>query len=135
MTTPDATLVQGLRAGMRGPVLVASDPGYDETRAIWNAMIDRRPALIARCIGVSDVLAGLRCAKEHSMALSMRGGGHNIAGLAVGPEIYGGPVAGRAESAPEVLEAFRRLAGEAPPELTLVGLMRRRGWARACTAS
>jgi FAD/FMN-containing dehydrogenase len=251
MTTLDATLVQGLRAGLRGPVLVAGDTGYDETRAIWNAMIDRRPALIARCIGVSDVLACVRFAREHSLALSMRGGGHNIAGLAVaegglmldlslmrgvwvdpdarvaraqggcllgdvdretqlhglaaalgfvsatgvagltlgggfgylsrrfgwtsdgvrsmdlvtadgrqvrasekenadlfwglrggggnfgvvtgieyalhpiGPEIVGGPVAWRAESAPEVLEAFRRAAADAPPELTLVAVMRK----------
>ncbi len=251
MTSLDPTLVQGLRAGLRGPVLAASDPGYDETRAIWNAMIDRRPALIARCIGVSDVLACVRFAREHSLALSMRGGGHNIAGLAlaeggllvdlslmrgvwvdpasrvaraqggcllgdvdretqlhglaaalgfvsatgcagltlgggfgylsrrfgwtsdgvramelvtadgrqvrasekenqdlfwglrggggnfgvvtgieyelhpVGPEIYGGPVAWRAESAAEVLELFRTLASEAPRELTLVGVMRK----------
>lgn len=251
MTTLDATLVQGLRAGLRGPVLVAGDPGYDETRAIWNAMIDRRPAIIARCIGVSDVLACVRFAREHSLSLSMRGGGHNIAGLAVtegglmldlslmrgvwvdpaarlaraqggcllgdvdretqlhglaatlgfvsatgiagltlgggfgylsrrfgwtsdgvrsmdlvtadgrqvrasekenadlfwglrggggnfgvvtgieyelhpvGPEIVGGPVAWRAESAPEVLDAFRRTAAGAPPELTLVALMRK----------
>jgi len=251
MTTLDATLVQGLRAGLRGPVLVTGDPGYDETRAIWNAMIDRRPALIARCIGVSDVLACVRFAREHSLPLSMRGGGHNIAGLAVaegglmldlslmrgvwvdpaarvaraqggcllgdvdretqlhglaaalgfvsatgiagltlgggfgylsrrfgwtsdtvrsmelvtadgrqvhasekenadlfwglrggggnfgvvtgieyelqevGPEIVGGPVAWRAESAPEVLEAFRRTAASAPPELTLVAVMRK----------
>jgi FAD/FMN-containing dehydrogenase len=247
----DATLVQGLRAGLRGPLILAGDPGYDETRAIWNAMIDRRPAIIARCIGVSDVLACVRFAREHSLALSMRGGGHNIAGLAlaeggllldlslmrgvwvdpaarlaraqggcllgdvdretqlhglaaalgfvsatgvagltlgggfgylsrrfgwtsdgvrsmelvtadgrlvrasekenadlfwglrggggnfgvvtgieyelhpVGPEIVGGPVAWRAESAPEVLEAFRRTAAEARPELTLVAAMRK----------
>jgi FAD/FMN-containing dehydrogenase len=251
MTTLDVTLVQGLRAGLRGPVLVAGDPGYDETRAIWNAMIDKRPALIARCLGVSDVLACVRFAREHSLTLSMRGGGHNIAGLAlaerglmldlslmrgvwvdtaarvaraqggcllgdvdretqlhglaaalgfvsatgvagltlgggfgylsrrfgwtsdgvrsmelvtangrqlrasekenadlfwglrggggnfgvvtgieyelhpVGPEIVGGPVAWRAESAPEVLEAFRRTAADAPPELTLVAVMRK----------
>src|SRR5262245_8602515 len=72
----DAAQVQGLRGAVRGPVLVAGDPGYDETRAIWNAMIDRRPAVIARCIGAADVLACLRFAREHSLALSMRGGGH-----------------------------------------------------------
>lgn len=246
----EAGAVSSLRAGMRGPVLLAGDPGYDETRAIWNAMIDRRPALIARCIGVSDVIACVRFAREHSLALSMRGGGHNIAGLALaeggllldlslmrgvfvdpaarvaraqggcllgdvdretqlhglaavlgfvsatgvagltlgggfgylsrrfgwtsdnvramelvtadgrmlraseqenadlfwglrggggnfgvvtsidyelyplGPEIVGGPIAWRAESAPEVLEAFRRLASEAPRELTLVCVVR-----------
>jgi FAD/FMN-containing dehydrogenase len=247
----EAALVTALRAAMRGPVIAAGEPGYDETRAIWNAMIDRRPALIARCIGVSDVIACLRFARERSLAFSMRGGGHNIAGLAlveggllvdlslmrgvwvdpaarvaraqggcllgdvdretqlhglaavlgfvsatgvagltlgggfgylsrrfgwtsdnvrsmelvtadgrmvrasekenadlfwglrggggnfgvvtgidyelypVGPEIVGGPIAWRAESAPEVLEAVRRLAAEAPPELTLVAVMRK----------
>ena len=247
----DAAVVQGLRAGLRGPVLLAGDSGYDETRAIWNAKIDRRPAIIARCIGVSDVIACVRFARDHSLALSVRGGGHNIAGLAlaeggllldlslmrgvwvdpaarvaraqggcllgdvdretqlhglaavlgfvsatgcagltlgggfgylsrrfgwtsdnvrsmdlvtadgrtvraseaenaelfwglrggggnfgvvtgidydlyaVGPEIVGGPIAWRAESAPEVLEFFRRTVAEAPRELTLVGLMRK----------
>jgi FAD/FMN-containing dehydrogenase len=247
----DDGAVSPLRAGLRGPVLVAGEPGYDETRAIWNAMIDRRPALIARCIGVSDVIACVRFAREHGLALSMRGGGHNIAGLSlceggllldlslmrgvfvdaaarvaraqggcllgdvdretqlhglaavlgfvsatgvagltlgggfgylsrrfgwtsdnvrsmdlvtadgrmvraseqenaelfwglrggggnfgvvtsidyelypVGPEILGGPIAWRAESAPEVLEAFRRLANEAPRELTLVCVVRK----------
>jgi FAD/FMN-containing dehydrogenase len=251
MKTLDASLVQGLRAGLRGPVVAPTDPGFDETRAIWNAMIDRRPALVARCLGVSDVLACVRFAREQGLAISIRGGGHNIAGLAlaeggllvdlslmrgvwvdsgarvaraqggcllgdvdretqlhglaaalgfvsatgcagltlgggfgylsrrfgwtsdgvrsmdlvtadgrqvraseeenadlfwglrggggnfgvvtgieyelhpVGPEIYGGPVAWRAESAAEVLEVFRRLVDEAPPELTLVAVMRK----------
>ena len=250
MATLDASVIQGLRSGMRGVVIAPSDPGYDETRAIWNAMIDRRPALIARCVGVADVLASVKFAREHSLSLSIRGGGHNIAGLAlaegglladlslmrgvwvdaaarvaraqagcllgdldretqlhglaaalgfvsatgiagltlgggfgylsrrfgwtsdgvrsmdlvtadgrqvrasekenadlfwglrggggnfgivtgieyelhpVGPEIYGGPIAWRAEAAPEVLEAFRKLAAEAPPELTLVAVVR-----------
>ena len=247
----DAGAAQALRAALRGPVLLAGDPGYDETRAIWNAMIDRRPALIARCIGTADVIACVRFAREHGMALSMRGGGHNIAGLAlveggllvdlslmrgvfvdpaarvaraqggcvlgdvdretqlhglaavlgfvsatgiggltlgggfgylsrrfgwtsdnvrgmelvtaegklvrasekenadlfwglrgggsnfgvvtaidyelypVGPEIYGGALAWPADSAPAVHEAFERLAAEAPPELTLVTLLRK----------
>ena len=83
MTTIDAGLVQGLRAAMRGPVLAPSDTGYDETRAIWNAMIDRKPAAIARCLGTADVIAALRFAREQKLALSIRGGGHNIAGLAL----------------------------------------------------
>jgi FAD/FMN-containing dehydrogenase len=247
----DPALVQGLRGALRGPVLVSGDSGYDETRAIWNAMIDRRPAVIARCLGASDVIACVRFAREHGIALSMRGGGHNIAGLAlaeggllvdlslmrgvfvdpaariaraqggcllgdidretqlhgqaavlgfvsatgasgltlgggfgylsrrfgwtsdnvrsmelvtaegrlvrasekenadlfwglrggggnfgvvtgidfelqsVGPEIVGGPVAWRAESAGEVLEAFRKMAHDGPPELCLVAVMRK----------
>ena len=76
-------LVDGLRAALRGPLLLAGDAGYEDARSLWNAMIDRRPALVARCIGVSDVLAGVRFARESGIALSMKGGGHNISGLAV----------------------------------------------------
>jgi FAD/FMN-containing dehydrogenase len=79
----DQKLVDGLRASLRGPLLLAGDAGYDDARSIWNAMIDRRPALIARCLGVADVVAGLRFARESGIALSMKGGGHNISGLAV----------------------------------------------------
>lgn len=75
--------VDGLRAALRGPLLRAGDTGYDEARSLWNAMIDRRPALVARCIGVADVLAGVRFARETGIALSLKGGGHNISGLAV----------------------------------------------------
>jgi FAD/FMN-containing dehydrogenase len=75
--------VDELRAALRGPLLLAGDAGYDESRSLWNAMIDRRPALVARCIGVSDILAGLRFARESGIALSLKGGGHNISGLAV----------------------------------------------------
>ena len=242
--------VEGLRASLRGPLLLAGDAGYDDARSVWNAMIDRRPALVARCLGVADIVAGLRFARESGIALSIKGGGHNISGLAVaegglmldlslmrgvwvdprsriaraqagcllgdvdretqlhglaavlgfvsatgvagltlgggfgyasrrfgwtsdnvrsmdvvtadgrlvhaseeenadlfwglrggggnfgvvtgveyvlypvGPEIYGGAVAWRADEAPRVLEMFREAAAEAPPELTLVAAMR-----------
>ena len=79
----DPTTITGLRARLRGPLLLPGDPGYDDARSVWNAMIDRRPALIARCLGVADVVAGVRFAREHGLALSIKGGGHNIAGLAV----------------------------------------------------
>jgi FAD/FMN-containing dehydrogenase len=83
-TSPvDAKLADQLRAKMRGPVLLQGDPSYDECRSIWNAMIDRRPALIARCIGVADIVSGVNFAREHALPLSIKGGGHNIAGLAV----------------------------------------------------
>jgi FAD/FMN-containing dehydrogenase len=77
------TLAKELRGRMRGPVLSAADPGYDESRSLWNAMIDRRPAVIVRCLGAADVVAGVRAAREHGLPLSVKGGGHNIAGLAV----------------------------------------------------
>jgi len=71
------------RGQFRGALLRASDPTYDEVRLVWNAMIDRRPALIARCTGTADVLAAVRFARAHRLLSSVRGGGHNIAGLAV----------------------------------------------------
>ena len=78
---PDA--LQAFRAAFKGAVLTPEDAGYDETRAIWNAMIDRRPGLIARCTGTADVVQAVRFARQHKVLLSVRGGGHNIAGLAV----------------------------------------------------
>jgi FAD/FMN-containing dehydrogenase len=250
LLTLDRRLLETLRAALCGPLLVAGDPGYEEARSVWNGMIDRRPALVARCLGVADVVAGVNFARETGIALSMKGGGHNIAGLAVaesglmldlslmrgvwveassrtaraqagcllgdvdretqlhglaavlgfvsatgiagltlgggfgylsrrfgwtsdtvrsmevvaadgrlvraseqenpdlfwglrggggnfgvltsleyelhpvGPEVFGGAVAWRAEDAPEVLEMFRRRAADAPPELSLVAAMR-----------
>jgi FAD/FMN-containing dehydrogenase len=75
--------LDGLKTRLRGPVLVAGDAGYEESRAVWNAMIDRRPAAVVRCLGTADVIAGVRFALEHDLLLAIKGGGHNIAGLAV----------------------------------------------------
>ncbi len=79
----DSSRVDALRMALRGTLIGASDAGYHEARAIWNGMIDRRPALIARCIGTADIIACVNFARETGIALSMKGGGHNIAGLAV----------------------------------------------------
>jgi FAD/FMN-containing dehydrogenase len=72
-----------LRQQLRGEVLEPDDVGYDAARRVWNAMIDRRPALIARCTGVADVIGAVGFARERGLSVSVRGGGHNIAGLAV----------------------------------------------------
>src|SRR5438045_8796519 len=72
-----------LRPKLRGALLLPADPGYDESRSIWNAMIDRRPAAIARCLGVADVVTCVNFAREHHLPLAIKGGGHNISGLAV----------------------------------------------------
>ena len=76
-------LANDLKTRVRGPLLRPGEPGYDEARAIWNAMIDRKPALIVRCLGVADVVACVNAAREHGVPLCIKGGGHNIAGLAV----------------------------------------------------
>ncbi len=79
---PSGALI-ALRAAVAGEVLVAGDPGYDAARAVWNAMIDRHPAVIVRCRTSNDVVAGVNAAREHGLPVSVRGGGHNVAGHAV----------------------------------------------------
>lgn len=82
-TTVNASEIEALAARLRGSVLEAGDASYDEARSVWNAMIDRRPGLIIRCAGTSDVVHAVRFAREHNLLVSVRGGGHNIAGNAV----------------------------------------------------
>jgi len=72
-----------LRGRMRGAVLTPNDDEYDAARQIWNAMIDRRPGVIARCTGPEDVRTAIAFARENDLAISIRAGGHNIAGLAL----------------------------------------------------
>ena len=69
-----------LASSLRGPLVRAEDPGYESTRAIWNAMIDRRPAAFARCSGVADVRRAVDFARKNRLLISIRGGGNNIAG-------------------------------------------------------
>src|SRR5262245_9254299 len=82
VTLPTKTL-GALRGGLRGSLCLPGEAGYDEARTIWNAMIDRRPAAIVRAAGASDVIQAVRLAAQHGLVLSVRGGGHNIAGNAV----------------------------------------------------
>jgi FAD/FMN-containing dehydrogenase len=72
-----------LAAGFRGELIGPGDAAYDAARAVWNAMIDRRPALIARCSGTADVIRAVRFARRGGLLVSVRGGGHNVAGKAV----------------------------------------------------
>ena len=71
------------KSGFRGMLIKPGEPGYDEARSVWNAMIDRRPSLIARCLGVADVAMCVDFARQHGLTLCVKGGGHNISGLAV----------------------------------------------------
>ena len=75
--------LETFRSGLRGALCLSGEEGYDEARTIWNAMIDRHPAVIVRAAGPSDVIHTVRLAGEHGLLLSVRGGGHNIAGNAV----------------------------------------------------
>ncbi|MFN0123094.1 MAG: FAD-binding oxidoreductase [Blastocatellia bacterium] len=82
-TTLAATVVEEFRACLRGQLLGPADMGYDDARRIWNGMIDRRPALIARCAGAADVISCVNFARARQLPVAVRGGGHNIAGHAV----------------------------------------------------
>ena len=82
-TVLDEQSVHGLRHELRGRVMVPGDDDYDDARRVWNGLIDKRPALIARCTGVADVVAAVNFAREHDLPVAIRGGGHNVAGSSV----------------------------------------------------
>jgi len=75
--------IDELRMTMRGPLLCAGQPGYDEARVIFNGMFDRRPALIARCRGAADVIDAVRFASRRRLLTAVRGGGHSVAGASM----------------------------------------------------
>jgi hypothetical protein len=78
-----ADSIEGLGEQVEGEVLVSGQPGYDDARAVWNAMIDRKPALIVRCKQATDVVKAVTYALDYDLPMSIRGGGHNVAGHAV----------------------------------------------------
>src|SRR5437667_5120109 len=78
-----AEKVSSFRAHHRGQVIEPGDAEYDSARKVYNAMIDRKPRLIARCADVADVIAAVRFGRENELLVSIRGGGHNAAGLGV----------------------------------------------------
>jgi FAD/FMN-containing dehydrogenase len=75
--------LEALRAAMGGPVFGPEDEGYDDARKVWNADIDRRPAVIARCTSTADVGTAIAFAREAGLEISVRGGAHNAAGTAI----------------------------------------------------
>ncbi|SDE33386.1 FAD-binding oxidoreductase [Paraburkholderia lycopersici] len=83
MSSLSSDSIETLKGALRGEVLQPGDTGYDEARQIWNAMIERRPALIVRCQGCADVRRAVAFARETALPLAVRGGGHNIAGSAL----------------------------------------------------
>lgn len=82
MTTLNPNEVQALATQLKGQIIRPGNADYDEARAVWNGMIDKYPALIARCASVEDVVASVNFAREHGLVLAVRGGGHNVAGHA-----------------------------------------------------
>lgn len=83
MISLQSGVVEEFKSKVRGEVLLPADSGYDDARSIWNAMIDRWPAMIVRCAGVADIMRSVALARDLGLPLSIRGGGHNIAGNAV----------------------------------------------------
>ncbi|MCA9876156.1 MAG: FAD-binding oxidoreductase [Thermomicrobiales bacterium] len=79
--TIDAAAIQELAAALRGRLITPADPGYDDARALYNAMIDKRPALIVQCADVADVITAVGFARDHELLVAIRGGGHNGPGL------------------------------------------------------
>lgn len=83
MTTLLNEPIEKLKTSVKGRVVLPDDPNYDEVREIWNAMIDHRPAVIVQCAQADDVAYAIAFARENKLEISVRGGGHNIAGTAV----------------------------------------------------
>ena len=75
-------ILDSFKIRLKGPVLTPVDAGYEESRTVWNGMIDRKPAIVVRCLGTADVIACMQFAREYDLLLCIKGGGHNIAGLA-----------------------------------------------------
>ena len=82
ISLPEAA-VEEFKSSLRGELILPGDENYDEARQVWNANIDRRPALIARCAGVADVINAVNFAHTSNLLVAVRGGGHNVAGSSV----------------------------------------------------
>ena len=80
---PETTAFDELAGSFRGELVLPTTPGYETARRVWNGAIDRRPACVARCTGVADVVAAVRFARERDLEIAVRGGGHGVAGTAV----------------------------------------------------
>ncbi|RTQ98338.1 FAD-binding oxidoreductase [Halomonas nitroreducens] len=109
-----STQLATLRGALRGPVLLPGEPGYDTVRTIWNAMIDRHPAVIVQAQCAEDVMAAVRFARQQDLAVAVRGGGHNVAGHAV---CEGGLMLDLSTLAAVQVDPRRRIARVAPGAL------------------
>src|ERR1700740_991577 len=82
----NASEIANLRANLRGQVVVCEDPTYDEARALYNGMIDKRPLAIARCVDAADVIAAVKTGRDHGVLIAIRGGGDHRPGLGGGDD-------------------------------------------------
>src|SRR5215210_1009142 len=82
-TQVDPATIEALRMRLRGQLISPDQPEYEPARRVYNAMIDKRPVLIARCVDVADVIAAVTFAREQGLLLAVRGGGHNAGGLGI----------------------------------------------------
>jgi len=80
---PNSKTMKSFAAQFRGALIGQTSEGYDRARRVWNGLIDKRPAMIAQCSGVADVVAAVNLAREHNLLLAVRGGGHNVSGSGV----------------------------------------------------
>ena len=99
---------------LRGQLLNPSNAAYEQARAVYNGMIDKRPALIAQCVDVADVMAAVNFVWEAGMIVAIRGGGHNGPGLGT---VYGGPMIWPLERSSELLEIWRDFILQAPEDI------------------
>ena len=116
--------MDAFRTRLRGPLLLPGETGYEESRTVWNAMIDRRPAVVARCLGTADVAACVQFAREHGLLLCIKGGGHNIAGLATadGALMLNGAALSTGDGASTEEAGSLKLVASAPTEALLFDL-------------
>jgi hypothetical protein len=77
---PDVSAIEQFRNSLNGQLVLPEDTDFDEVRAIWNGMIDRRPSLIARCADAADVVTAVNFARDQGLSISVRCGGHSVAG-------------------------------------------------------
>jgi len=77
------TSIKEFGASLRGEIVLPNDTGYDEARKVYNGMIDKKPAIIAKCFDVTDVITAVNFGRENNMLVSVRGGGHNAGGLGI----------------------------------------------------
>ena len=81
--TLQASDITWLRQEIRGDLILSDDPGYAQARRVWNGMVDKRPAAVIYCAGTDDVIAAVNFARSRNFLVSVRGGGHNVAGYSV----------------------------------------------------